>query len=254
MLKWLNTSLKQPKKSFIQQDVYSTPDLNIDSLDPVAKHLIMHVETSFQNAILNKSKITADILTIEGMSGVKTRHFYNNLLSIDDMKYLEIGTWKGSTVCSAMCNNKATVVCIDNWSQYGLIDDIKPEFQLNFSKFKGENNATFIENDCFDIDISSLPMFNIYLYDGNHTFEAQYKALTYYINNLENTFIFIVDDWNWDMVRNGTKEAISKLNLKILYEREVRTTLDNTHPYQPSLKVPHPSWHNGIYVAVIQKI
>jgi len=77
--------------------------------------------------------------------------------------------------------------------------------------------------------------------------------LVYYINNLENTFIFIVDDWNWDTVRNGTKHAISKLNLKVLYEREVRTTLDNSHPYQESLKVPHVSWHNGIYIAVIQK-
>jgi hypothetical protein len=52
------------------------------------------------------------------MTGVYTRHFYNNLLTMDDARYLEIGTWAGSSVCSAMFKNKAKVVCVDNWSQY----------------------------------------------------------------------------------------------------------------------------------------
>jgi len=91
-------------------------------------------------------KITNEIINIDGMSGTKTRHFYNNLLNTEDVRYLEIGTWKGSSVCSAMCGNKATVVCIDNWSEFG---GPKAEFLINFEKFKGENNATFIENDCF---------------------------------------------------------------------------------------------------------
>ena len=234
-------------------DVHLINNIKIESLDENSIKMINHTETSFNNAILNKSKVTPDILALEGMTGIKTRHFYNNLLSVPDMTYLEIGTWKGSSVCSAMCNNKATVVCIDNWSLYGLAEENKHDFNINFAKFKGENNATFIESDCFKVDLSKLPMFNIYLFDGEHTFETQYNSLTYYINNLENTFIFIVDDWNWDTVRNGTKHAISKLNLKVLYEREVRTTLDNSHPYQESLKVPHVSWHNGIYIAVIQK-
>jgi hypothetical protein len=38
------------------------------------------IETAFQNAENNISKITNDIIEMEGMSGIKTRHFYNNLL------------------------------------------------------------------------------------------------------------------------------------------------------------------------------
>ena len=38
------------------------------------------VETAFKNAENNISKITNDIISMEGMSGTKTRHFYNNLL------------------------------------------------------------------------------------------------------------------------------------------------------------------------------
>ena len=205
------------------------------------------VETAFQNAENNISKITNDIINMEGMSGIKTRHFYNNLLNTENARYLEIGTWKGSSVCSAMCGNKATVVCIDNWSQFG---GPKDEFLVNFEKFKGENDATFIENDCYKVDVSLLPKFNIYMYDGDHTNESHYNALLHYYNCLDDVFIFIVDDRNWEKVRNGTTKSIQKLNLKILYEKEIRLTWDDSHTPQPQAS---QTWHNGIYVAILQK-
>jgi len=206
------------------------------------------VDTSFTNAEKNISNITNDIIIMEGMSGTNTRHFYNNLLNTKDARYLEIGTWKGSSVCSAMCNNKATVVCIDNWSEFG---GPKSEFLVNFEKFKGDNNATFIENDCFNVDVSLLPKFNIYMYDGNHTNESHYMALLHYYNCLDDIFIFIVDDWNMKDIRDGTNRSITKLNLKILYEKEIKTTNDDTHPVWGSPE--QQSWHNGIYVAILQK-
>jgi hypothetical protein len=205
------------------------------------------IDTAFHNAENNLSKITHEIINMDGMSGTKTRHFYNNLLNTEDARYLEIGTWKGSSVCSAMCNNKAKVVCIDNWSEFG---GPKSEFLENFQKFKGDNDASFIENDCFNVDVSTLPKFNIYMYDGNHTNESHYKALFHYYNCLDDVFIFIVDDWNAPDVRNGTINAIKNLNLKVLYEREIRLTWDNSHTPIPEAR---RTWWNGIYVAVLQK-
>jgi hypothetical protein len=205
------------------------------------------IETAFKNAENNISKNTNDIINMEGMSGTKTRHFYNNLLNTEDSRYLEIGTWKGSSVCSAMCGNKAKVVCIDNWSEFG---GPKSEFLVNFEKFKGENQAIFIENDCYKVDVSKLPKFNIYMYDGNHTNESHYKALLHYYNCLDDVFIFIVDDWNWKDVRDGTLSSIQKLNLKILYQKEIRLTWDNSHTPQPQAK---DTWWNGIYVAILKK-
>lgn len=203
------------------------------------------VETAFQNAENNISKITNDIINMEGMSGTKTRHFYNNLLNTEDARYLEIGTWKGSSVCSAMCGNKAKVICIDNWSEFG---GPKTEFLANFEKFKGENDATFIENDCYKVDVSVLPKFNIYMYDGNHTTESHYNALLHYYDCLDDVFIYIVDDWNWKDVRDGTFNSIQKLNLKILYEKEVRSNSE-LHWI-----IGKDTWWNGIYVAILQKI
>jgi hypothetical protein len=205
------------------------------------------LETAFQNAENNISKITREIMCMEGMSGIKTRHFYNNLLNTEDARYLEIGTFKGSSVCSAMCGNKAKVVCIDNWSEFG---GPKDEFLLNFETYKGENDATFIESDCFQVDVSALPKFNIYMYDGNHTNESHYKALLHYYDCLDDVFIFIVDDWNWQDVRDGTLSSIQKLNLNILYEKEIRLTWDNSCTPNPELSM---NWWNGIYVAILQK-
>jgi hypothetical protein len=206
------------------------------------------IETSFHNAENNISKITSDIIAMEGMSGTKTRHFYNNLLNTEDARYLEIGTWKGSSVCSAMCANKAIVICIDNWSEFG---GPKSEFLKNFEIFKGDNHATFIENDCYKVDVSTLPKFNIYMYDGNHTNDSHYKALLHYYDCLDDVFIFIVDDWNWKDVRDGTNNSIQTLKLKVLYEKEIRTTNDDTHPQWGSPE--QQAWHNGIYVAILQK-
>ena len=205
------------------------------------------IQTAFKNAENHTSKITNDIIRMDGMSGTMTRHFYNNMLNTEDARYLEIGTWKGSSVCSAMCGNKAKVVCIDNWSEFG---GPKIEFLENFNKFKGDNDATFIEDDCYNINVSLLPKFNIYMYDGNHTDESHYKSLLHYYDCLDDVFIFMVDDWNLTDVRNGTTQAIQRLNLKVLYERDIRLTWDNTHtPYPLAMS----SWWNGIYVAILQK-
>jgi len=205
------------------------------------------IETSFKNALIDNSKIDDYIINMEGATGKKTRHFYNNLLNTDDARYLEIGSYKGSSACSAMCGNKADIVCVDNWSQGG---GPRNEFLANFDRFKGDNNAVFIESDCFLLDVSKLPKFNIFMYDGEHSYASHYKALLHYYECLDDIFIFIVDDWNWADVRNGTKNSIADLNLKVLYEKEIRLTWDESHTPADEAK---ETWWNGIYIAVLEK-
>lgn len=211
------------------------------------EHYIAHVERSFKNAENNISKINDEIKNIKGMTGIMTRHFYNNLLSMEDARYLEIGTWMGSSVCSAMYGNQAKVMCIDNWSEFG---GPKAAFLRNFKKFKGKNQAHFIENDCYKVDVSELPKFNIYMYDGNHTNESHYKSLTHYYDCLDDLFIFIVDDWNCKSVRDGTEKAIQELGFDVLYERNIRLTWDDSHT---PMELASKTWWNGIYVAILQK-
>jgi len=64
-------------------------------------------------------------------------------------------------------------------------------------------------------------------------------------------FVFIVDDWNWKSVRDGTYDSFKKLNLSVLYEKQIKTTEDDSHPPWGSDK--QQEWHNGIYVAILKK-
>jgi asparagine synthetase A len=88
------------------------------------------------------------------------------------------------------------------------------------------------------------------MYDGNHSEESHYKALNHYYKCLDDIFIFIVDDWNWEKVRNGTFNSIKNLNLQILYQKEIRLTNDNSITPEPFLS---QTWWNGIYVAILKK-
>ena len=203
--------------------------------------LIQNIEDSLKKTDNYESKITDEILKMDGMSGKKTRHFYNNICSMNDTRYLEIGTWKGSSICSAMCNNKMTCTAIDNWSEFG---GPKDEFIINFNKYKGENNATFIEKDCWNIDVNLLGKFNIYMYDGNHTETSHFQALNYYLSCLDNEFIYLVDDWNNEIIRNGTLNSIKHKNLEILYQKEIYTE-SNSHLND---------WHNGISIFVLKQL
>jgi hypothetical protein len=214
--------------------------------------LLKHLKVSFDSAQKEESKCSQEILQLDGMSGIRTRHFYNNLLSMKDMSYLEIGMWKGSTLCAAMYKNTATVVGIDNWSEFGEVrGDPKSEFLANLNTFKGENRVRIIEKDCFLVDTSTLPKFNVYTYDGEHSEESHYKALTHFISAMEKEFIYVCDDWNWDQVRNGTQRAIRDLDLSIVYEIDIRLTNDNSHTpaHHPELRL----WHNGVYACLLRK-
>lgn len=210
------------------------------------------VLNSLSNAENNISKVSNDILKMDGMSGNKTRHFYNNLLEYKNARYLEIGTWKGSSLCSAMYNNTSNIVCIDNFKGH---ENARDEFYENLNKYKGSNTVKFIEKDCWDDDI--IPdeyKFNIYLFDGPHNPMDHYNSLKKYYKYLDDKFIFIVDDWNDYGVRVGTLRAIEDLNLNVTFKHEILLTSDNTHtPFYNNKCIGRDSWWNGIGIFVLKK-
>jgi hypothetical protein len=144
-----------------------------------------------------------------------------------------------------MKNNQATVVCIDNWSEF---TGPKDEFLVNFNKHNGANQATFIESDCWSMDVHQLPKFNIYMYDGAHDHESRHRVLTHYIDCIQDQFIYIVDDWNWAQVREGTRAAIQELQLQVLYEKEIRLSEEESGYTHDAA-----TWWNGIYMCVLSK-
>lgn len=209
--------------------------------------LIEHVIKSIRNAEHHLSKLNNQILLLEGMSSPKVRHFLNNLCSLPNTHYLEIGCWKGSTFISSLFNNQENIssaIAIDNWEEFG---GPKQQFLNNCSDFLSKNTYTFYEVDCFKINPLTLckePV-NIYFYDGNHSRKSQELAFTYYNDIFDDVFIAVVDDWNWPMndVRIGTKTAFQKLGYTVLFEKAMpaRWNIDTEN------------WWNGLYIAVIRK-
>ena len=205
-----------------------------------------HLIKAFEDAENNKSKIDNFVINMNGMSGTKTRHLYNNIANFDDCRYLEIGSYKGITTSAALCNNKMKYfVCVNNLSKFG---NNKDEFLNNFYYYKGDNNAYYLDENCFNLDKTIFKeKFNVYLYHGIYAEKSQYDALKYYYENLDDTFIFIVNDWNWQHIRNGIFNIIKYLNLKIIHKIEIREKEENITTYYKE------KYYNGLFIAVLQK-
>lgn len=200
----------------------------------------MNITEIIQSANDMDRPLNNKALSMEGMSSPKIRHLLNKAVSYPNTRYLEIGCWKGSTLYSALYKNNPTyVVAIDNFSQFQGTENI---FKNNMSDINID--FIFINSDCFKVDISKFCYkFNTYFYDGGHTREDHEKALTYYYNVLDDTFLYICDDFNWEDVRIGTQNGIVKNNLKVLEENTIYT------PHNGDMK----GFWNGLYIALLQK-
>jgi len=179
------------------------------------------------------------------MSGRKYRYWINNFISIEEApRYLEVGSWAGSTACSAIFENKLSLTCIDNWSEFGGPKDRFLKNTLKCSNSKTEFN--FIESDFRKVDYTNIGKFNVYLFDGPHLEEDQYDGIKVALPALDETFTLIVDDWNWKRVQNGTIRAINDFNLKVHCSITIKTT---KNPCQKEVT----DWHNGYFIALCSK-
>lgn len=214
-------------------------------------NLIAHVKQSIASAEQLNSKLTADILNISGMSSPKVRHFLNNLCSLPDARYLEIGVWRGSTFISALYGNIKTInkaIAIDQWKDLNVpgLGNQKQFFLANTAKFIPSQSFKLCEQDSFAIIPKDIcqDSINIYFYDGDHRESSQYQAFMHYNIILAQRFIAIVDDWNHPSVKAGTRRAFKDLKYKVLFEAELPSN------YNGDID----NWWNGLYVAVIEKI
>jgi hypothetical protein len=208
------------------------------------------IQKSFLKSLSLQSGLPDWILKMPGMSGRKYRHFINNILSeLDGGNYLEVGSWAGSTACSAIFGNNINALCIDNWSQFG---GPKDEFIKNISKCKNQIiSFNFIENDFRKVPWMNLNYkADVYMFDGPHEEVDQYDGVVMAMPALKDTFILIVDDFNWVKVENGTLRAIKDLNLNIECAIKILTTTDRSHP---KLSREFSDWHNGYFIALISK-
>ena len=212
--------------------------------------LSVAIRGAVKSALSLRHNLPEWIIRMDGMSGKKYRYFINNLVGeIREPRYLEIGSWAGSTAASAIYGNSLSALCVDNWSQFG---GPKDAFMANLEKAIGEAcEFRFIEEDFRSVDYENLHFeANIYMFDGPHEETDQYDGIRLALPSLKDEFVLIVDDWNWVAVRNGTKRAISDCALSVQSCVEIRTTTNDSHP---SINWQNSDWQNGYVIAHIKK-
>jgi predicted O-methyltransferase YrrM len=214
--------------------------------------LVQHVIQSLNMANTYETKLISDVLALEGMSGIKTRILYNALCSLRfqgrDTRYLEVGAWKGSTLCSALFGNPGcTATVVENWGEFG---GPKAEFEQNVARFGIQDRVSFFEQDVFTLDVSKLAPVDIYMYDGDHGEDSHRKAITHMWPALADQAVVVVDDWNMPCIRKGTLEGLREVGAHIVQKFEILHTTDGTHT--PGDIATREFW-NGVAVFVISK-
>tara|TARA_R100001015_G_scaffold19003_2_gene14078 strand:- start:9107 stop:10003 length:897 start_codon:yes stop_codon:yes gene_type:complete len=200
---------------------------------------------------LGISKIPKDsgvITSIEGMSTPNIRHTLNNLNRWGS-NYLEVGSHKGSTFVSSLYGHTKNGWSIDNYSEFcdafyrpGSDGKHTNELLTNIKKYL-TCKTQFFDSDSFSFDISNISeKVDVYMYDGDHDQDKQKKAIEYFYPVLSDTFLFIVDDWNSQAVRDGTYDGIKSNDLSILSEMHIRCYGTN-----------QSDWWSGLYVAFLSK-
>jgi hypothetical protein len=209
--------------------------------------LVQHASASFNGCFF--LDLPEDILELEGMSGKMTRKFYNMLCKIrcDGRKlhYLEVGSWKGSSLISAMHGNTEHVnfTAVDNWAEF---DGPKDEFLKNLASFKLE--PTIIESDF--LKYTPDKFIDVYLYDGAHDYESQYKAITHMWPYLHNNAIVVIDDWNCEEARMGTMDGFRDVGANLFLDIQLKYDF-NSYKHG-AYGMPQGFW-NGIGVFVVSK-
>jgi hypothetical protein len=177
----------------------------------------MDIKKAIEDAGNLRSKITPEAMTtMEGLSSPRVRHLLNNLAS-QAKSYLEIGCYLGGTLRAALHgNNHLYAAAVDNFS-------MSPETREQFFKNTEGLNFDFFEEDSFSMDITKIKQpIELYFFDGCHSVESQYKAVSYFLDAMADEFVIIIDDWDMNKVRVGTHTALIDRKIKPLEKYELR--------------------------------
>ncbi len=112
--------------------------------------------------------------------------------------YLEVGTYQGKSLVSAMIDNPhRPVFACDSFSQFeGNTFEIT---QANLAKYGLLDRVRFYDCDfgeIFSPERLPLPV-GLYFYDGAHDYDSQYKAIARIEPFLSKEALVFVDDWRF---------------------------------------------------------
>ncbi|MEK7795556.1 MAG: class I SAM-dependent methyltransferase [Candidatus Hydrogenedentota bacterium] len=183
---------------------------------------------------------------VQGMLSIKKQQLLNLAFGLLDEgeAYLEVGTYHGKSLLSAMLRNaERPVFACDNFSEFeGNSFEIA---QANLAKYGVLEKVTFYNCDfraIYTRDKLSVPI-GLYFYDGAHDYESQYQAIKLVEPFLADEALVLVDDWRFaadsgSYAKEATLQAMKESAAKwsLLYELPARFNGDRA------------MWWNGVGV------
>lgn len=202
---------------------------------------MIDIKQCIADAEAHKSKLDeAYISKLDGLSSPKVWHLLSNLCS-GASAYLEVGCYKGSTLLAALYKNPVYAFAIDNFS-------MSPQTRNDFFKNTDGANFEFYEGDSFSCDLRKIKKpIDVYFFDGCHSVDSQYKAVSHFIPAMSNDFIMVIDDWDANKVRVGTHTALNDLKIKPIEKYELKGAMGE------SIEERKDGWWGGLCILKIKK-
>jgi len=122
--------------------------------------------------------------------------------------YVEVGSYRGTSLIAAQLGNEGDFVGIDNFS---MGDGSREQLERNLERFGAR--ASILEGDAFDVLRSGAlegRRIGVSYYDGPHGYEEQLEGMRLAEPYLADTALVIVDDTDWEQVERAVNDYLPR--------------------------------------------
>ncbi|KNX37258.1 class I SAM-dependent methyltransferase [Luteipulveratus halotolerans] len=163
-----------------------------------------------------------------------------------DESYLEVGTFKGRSLCAAVRDvTDKKFYAMENFMEFGMAgEQARDELRANLGRHAQDADVELIEGDCFQLmarpGVVDRPV-GVYFYDGEHTLLAHYLALAVAEPLLADEALVLVDDASWPVVQKA-----HRIFLRNHPGWSIEATWD-------AREADDPRWANGLHALVFRR-
>lgn len=125
--------------------------------------------------------------------------------------YLEVGTYQGGSLISALTGNNAKAIGVDSFSEFKETNSFERTLD-NLFKFGVDKRVVLWDEDYKDYfkkDIKPDTRIQVYYYDGEHGYEPQLAGMEACWGYLHTGSFILVDDYSYPEVRRAVNQFIT---------------------------------------------